>query len=75
MCARPLARPYDQEGAKQWADFPWTNLAVPLRMASIVYNDVTYEASIARLPWKPGQYQSFKEEDISLLLWPAVATF
>lgn len=65
--------PYTQEGVASWEDYPWTNLALPLRIASVVYNDPTYEAAIAKLPWKEGQAQQFLTEDVSLLLWPQLA--
>jgi len=39
------AWPYTQEGAKGWAEFPWTNLATSMRIAAHVYADTTYAKS------------------------------
>ena len=60
--------PYTQEGAKGWAEFPWTNLATPMRIAGNVYADASYEARIKQLPWKPGGYEYFATQDVSILL-------
>ena len=64
--------PWKQDGsATPWAKFPWTSLAPQLRIATIVYGDVKYEAAIAKLPWKTaGQF----DDDITQLLWPLPST-
>lgn len=66
--------PYSQDGKSNWQDMPWTNLAVPLRIASILYNDPSYEQSIVKLPWPAGEADTFVKEDVSRLLWPVMAS-
>ena len=66
--------PFTQEGAKSWAEFPWTNLALQMRIAGIVYADPSYEHRIAELPWASGAFENFRDEDRSLLLWPVETT-
>eukprot|EP00038_Savillea_parva_P009743 m.185575 g.185575 ORF g.185575 m.185575 type:complete len:519 (+) comp16481_c0_seq1:78-1634(+) len=63
--------PYSQESKTSWADMPWTNLAVPMRVATIVYQDPSFEKMIPLLPWKDNQGDMFVHEDVSLLCWPA----
>lgn len=65
--------PFDEEGIKDWADFPWTNLALPMRIAAIVYKEPKYEGSISKLPWKDGGAHQYACEDPSLLLYPVAA--
>jgi hypothetical protein len=63
--------PWTQEGAHQWADFPWNGLKVQMRIASIVYRDERYEDAIAKLPWAGGWKNGTEwAADVAQLLWP-----
>ena len=62
--------PWHQDGTStSWSDFPWCALAQQMRVASLVYGDMKYEAMIPLLPWKNNDTRVW-EEDTTQLVWP-----